>query len=359
MTDDPKYTDTEEYQKEIAEQYKRRVVKFDNEEIINSLKILGFDNIKVSDLTTTTAGNMNATYLTPNLVVKVNKGERPNYLSNKMVSDRLAGKSLVVKVLAYDYFDKTPFEILVMERAPGDSLLNDIFEFSEDEVKDLFRQVLTVINRMCEIKFDSFGWMNLEGKKFFPSFAEFLTYEFKINAQKVRDEKLCKPEDVDKVEAYFLKHVSVFNTSEKPTIMHRDLHMGNFLHEGTKLTAIIDFDWSMKGPKCGNLVSLLGFIDNPSQYTEGSEYFAKYKGKNFRYLLPVLKEELKDIFADKDLIRKLNLLFISDGIKWIGENWSAQWNADMIKGLLENEMPENDEGLNNTYPAKVLNSFTL
>jgi hypothetical protein len=135
--------------------------------------------------------------------------------------------------------------------------------------------------------------------------------------------------------------------------MHRDLHMGNFVHQGTTLTALIDFDWSMKGPKCGNLNSLLGFIDNPSQFTEGSDYFPKYKGKNFGFLLPLIRDAFPEVFADKQLIRKLNLLFVSDGIKWIGENWSAQWNKDMIQSLIANEIPDQDSGLGTTYPAQV------
>ena len=282
---DQKYTDTEEYQKEIAEQYKRRVIKFDNEEIIGNLKVLGFDGLKTGDLATTAAGNMNATYLTRELVIKVNKQVIPNYLSNKIISDKLSGKALVVTVLVYDFFDKTPFEMLVMKRESGHSLLDDIFEFSEDELKNIFRQVLKTINQICAVEFDSFGWLNFEGKQSFVSFSEFLTYEFKVNAQKIKAEELCEQEDLAKVEKYFLEHVSVFDSSTKPTIMHHDLHMGNFMHQGTKLTAIIDFDWSMKAPKMGNLVSLLGFIDNPSQFTEGSAYFEKYKGKNFHFLV--------------------------------------------------------------------------
>lgn len=349
-----KYTDSEEYQKEIAEQYKRRVLKFDNEEIVKNLRALGFNYIKAADLVTTSAGNMNATYITPELVVKVSKDKIPNYLSNKIVSDRLSGKALVIKVLAYDFFEKTPFEILVMKREPGNTLLDDIFELGKDELIDVFRQVLQTINKMSEVTFDSFGWMNYEGRQFFLSFSDFLKYEFKKNTEKIKNEKLCNDEDLNKVEQYFLKHVGVFDNGEKPTIMHRDLHMGNFMHQGTKLTALIDFDWSMKGPKLGNLKSLIAFIDDPAQFTEGSKYFKKYKGKNFHFLLPILKEELKDVFDDKDLIRKLNLLFLSDGIKWIGENWSQKWNDNMMKSLLQDEIPEAEIDLSNTYPAKVI-----
>ena len=347
------YTETEEYQKEIADQYKKRIGNFDINDVLEGLQKLGFD-VKADDLKTTTAGNMNTTYLTPDIVVKVNKQNIPNFLSNKIVSDRLSDKAPVVKVLAYDYFEKIPFEMLVMKRESGTTLLDDIFELKEDELKELFRQVLHAVKQIFNVKFDTFGWLNLEGKKSYQSFAEFLTYKFKKDAQKIRGEKLCMPEDLDKVEKYFLSHVQVFNTKELPTIVHRDLHMGNFLHDATKLTAIIDFDWSMKGPKIGSLPRLLGFIDNPSQYTEGSPYFEKYKGKNFRFLMPVLKEELKELFDDKDLLKKLSLLFISDGIKWIAENWSQKWNEDMMQAILTKEMPETKNDLQRTYSAQVL-----
>jgi hypothetical protein len=350
---DQKYVDSEEYQNEISQQYKERVSKFTREQVLEVLEMLNMPNLPTIDETVEAGtGNVNATYITNDLVVKLNqKKGHSDYLANKIVSDRFGTKLPVVNVLAYDDFEKTPFEVLVMERSKGAILLDDIIEMSEQDREIIFQQFLDVINHLFEIKFSDFGWINLDGKESYPTYAEFLSKEFNDHVSKIRAEKLCALEDIDKIEAYFKKHISIFDNCES-VFIHTDTHMGNILHEGTKLTALLDFDSSLKAPKVRAFNSLLGFIDNPQQYVEGTKDFPKFKGKNFHHLLPILKLKFPEIFADSQLSRKLNLIGIKEGIMWVSQNWSADWNAEMIKGLIENEISEDD--LSQTYHGKIL-----
>lgn len=351
-----KYVDSDEYQNEIAQQYKERVSKFTREQVLDVLKMLDIPNLpSIDEVVEAGAGNVNATYITNNLVIKLNqKIACPDYLANKIVSDHLASHSLVVRVIAYDNFKKTPFEVLVMERSNGKMLLDDIFDISEKDREIIFQQVLDVIEQLFEIKFSDFGSINLDGKESYATYSEYLTKEFNENIAKIRAEKLCTPEDIDKIEAYFKKHISIFDDCES-VFIHTDTHMGNILHEGTKLTALLDFDYSLKAPKVRALNSLLGFIDNPQQFVEGTKDFTKFKGKNFHHLLPLLQSKFPEIFADPLLLRKLNLIHIKEGIMWVSQNWSADWNAEMIKGLVENELPE--DNLGQTYYGMVLSKL--
>jgi hypothetical protein len=165
----------------------------------------------------------------------------------------------VVKVIAYDFFDKTTFEVLVMKKTKGIMLMDDIIEINEKSREIIFEQVLDVVCKLFEIKFEDFGWINSESKNSFSSYTAFLTNEFDDHVSKIKAEKLCSLENISKIEEYFRKHVTVFDKSEA-VFIHTDTHMGNILHEGNKLTAIIDFDHSLKAPKVRSLLSLLGFI---------------------------------------------------------------------------------------------------
>src|SRR3989338_3018538 len=154
---DQKYTDSDEYQKEIANQYKRRVVKFPASEVVKAAELLGI-TIQPDSLQEAVVGNVNATYLTPELVIKINQNrEEINYLSNKIISDRLSGRCPVVRVIAYDNFEKTEYEVLVMERAPGRLLLDDLPDLTPEDRETLFRQVLEVVKQMFGIPFSDFG----------------------------------------------------------------------------------------------------------------------------------------------------------------------------------------------------------
>lgn len=348
-----KYVESDEYQNEISQQYKKRVSKFTREQVLEVLEMLNIPNPPaINEIVEAGAGNVNATYITKDLVIKLNqKKGHPDYLANKIVSDHFGTQLPMVNVLAYDDFEKTPYEVLVMERSKGAMFLDDIVEMSEQNREIIFQQVLDVISHLFQIKFSDFGWINLDNKESYPTYAEFLNKEFNEHVFKIRAEKLCAPEDIDKIEAYFKKHISIFDSC-KSVFIHTDTHMGNILHEGIKLTALLDFDYSLKAPKVRALNSLLGFIDNPQQYVEGTKDFPKFKGKNFHHLLPILKLKFPEIFADSQLLRKLNLTGIKEGVMWVSQNLSADWNAEMIKGLIENELPEND--FSQTYHGKIL-----
>lgn len=349
-----KYFDSEEYQNEMAQQYKERVSKFSREQVLEVLELLNIPNLPaIDEIVEAGAGNVNATYLTADLVIKLNQRKgHPDYLANKIVSDRFGAQLPVVRVLAYDNFEKTSFEALVMERTKGHMLLDDIMEMSEKDREIIFQQTLDVIDKLFEIRFSDFGWITLDGIESYFTYAEFLSKEFDEHAAKIRAEKLCAPEDIDKIEAYFKKHVFIFDSGES-VFVHTDTHMGNILHVGTKLTALIDFDPALKAPKVRALNSLLGFIDNPQQYVEGTTDFSRFKGKSFYHLLTILQSRFPEIFADPQLLRKLNIILIKEGVMWVSQNWSANFNAEMIARLMENELPSSDD-LSQTYHGKIL-----
>ena len=118
-SNDTKYTESDKYQEEIQQQYKQRVVKFSPEEVIEVLRILDIPNLPtIDEIIEAKAGNVNATYITPNLVIKLNKNrQETDYLPNKIISDRFGNTEPVIKVLKYDNFEKTDFEVLVMEKS--------------------------------------------------------------------------------------------------------------------------------------------------------------------------------------------------------------------------------------------------
>jgi hypothetical protein len=154
-----------------------------------------------------------------------------------------------------------------------------------------------------------------------------------------------------------MKHIDIFD-DEQSVFVHTDLHMGNILHDGRHLKAVIDFDSAQKAPKARTLISLLGLIDNPQQFVEGTDDFPKYKGKDFYNLLPILKSELSDVFADPLLIQKLNIIGLCEGLMWVAGDWSAGFNEQMIASMIREETPESEGELSLTYHGKILSRLT-
>jgi hypothetical protein len=51
-------------------------------------------------------------------------------------------------------------------------------------------------------------------------------------------------------------------------------------------------------------------------------------------------------------LRKLNVIGLSEGVMWVSQNWSTDWNIEMIKRMIEEELPDND--LSKTYHGRFL-----
>jgi hypothetical protein len=331
--------------KEIADQYKERIAVFTNEEVVDIAKNLGFE-ISPDEIVEAEAGNVHATYITNDFVIKITKEKDKGYLPNKVVSDTFPDDP-VVHVLTHDVFEKTPYEVLVMKKSPGVTLQEDILELPKKEIEKLFSQVLDVVNKCFEIKSGSFGFVT-NPKQRFNSYKELQQSRFNGYIQKIREQKLAGEDDIKHIEAYFNQQVDILDGDEA-VFLHRDLHMGNMLHVGDKLTAIIDWDSAIYGPRYATLQSILGFINQPSQFVEGTPRYKDFKDVDFKYLMPLLREKLPEVFADEKLLQKLNLVGIVEGLMWVSQNWSEDWNKEMISNLVNKETPEDLSNLKDSY----------
>lgn len=350
------YFDSDEYQREIAAGYGERIASFPVTEVSGVLGALGFLDVDPRSINLATGGNIHATYLTPELVIKLNQDRAgSNYFANKFISDRLGDTAPIVQVLAYDNFEKTNFEALVMARTPGKVLQHDIFTMSETNLREVFSQVLEVVGQLSKITFDKFGefFPANESELSFPTYGALLREGFLGHIATIRQKQLAAEPDIKRVEQFVLDRLSLFD-KDRPVFVHTDLHMGNIMHDGNKLTAIIDFDHSQKAPAMVELATLLSFLGDPQQFVEGRPEWVQYKGKNFLHLLPILKGTVPELFQDPDLLKKLNLIYLTASTHLISENWSIKGNEVLMRDALENGLTDSDLGLSRTFYGRTL-----
>ena len=354
------FTNTEEYQQRVRDEYSKRNPKVQAAEVPSLIAALGIPGARAADIEQITYGNINATFSCRDLIVKINDRPEQRMLPNKVVSDLFADTpdARVVRVLAYDWHQRTPHEMLVMCRADGANLLAHAIDMPEAQLRSIFRQTCRLVARLHRIEFDTFGEINEVGAGGpNPSFAtcpEFLLAEFEANVAKIKSGRLADPDDMERIEHYFREHVSVFS-NERPVLVHNDEHFGNVLFTGDQLSSLIDWDSTLRGPAAQSLVMLLLMIDQPQCVVEGKPLFERYRGRQFYALLPDLKEELSNLFADRALLRKLNLLNIGEQLFWVGDAWSAQFGEELVANILSNELAEDDDSLQNTYAGRIIN----
>lgn len=345
------------YHEQIVERYKENNNCVDISLIPSILETLWFSNISEKQVFQPEFWNMTTTFITDELVVKIQPNSQEQcFLANVIASEKLFKELPVVEVLAYDFFEKTEFEVLIMKRSKWTLLADDIFELSKNDLENLFIQILQVVKSCSNITFSDFWWISNK-KPSYTTFSDQLKTEFSIDCAKIREQNLCSENDLEKIETYFYKKLNVFDNSES-VFCHVDIHMSNILHYKENLTALLDFDFSQKAPKIQMIPTILGFISKPEQFFEWSDKFEKYKWKSFLFLLPILIKEFSDIFSDLNVLQKLNILLIKELIMWISQDWSEYYNREQIQNILENELPKNEFELKTkTYAWKLLSKY--
>ncbi len=350
------YTESEAYQKEIAEQYKERNLTLEPREVVDILGKLGF-KVDEAAVAEAEAGNMNATFITPDYVIKVSNDLKSiSYSANKIVSDKLPDEK-VVRVITHDVRQNSEYEVLVMARAPGSMWLTQMPAMSKGENKKLFAEVLQVVIACRGIHVtDKFGWvtdiMADSENNGFETFRLQLESRLDTYVQKIAQQEDIDEEAVTKVAAYARDRLHLFD-NDVASFVHSDLHMGNVMQENGSVTAVIDWDSTQSAPSYRGLIPLIGLIDNPAQFVEGTPSYQAYKGKKFEYLYPELKSAFADELEDQKLPEKLNVLGIIDGLMWMSEDWSREWNKEMINNLSTRETPTNGD-VSNTYYGGIL-----
>lgn len=285
---------------------------------------------------------------------------------NKVISDRTKDRpnSPVVRVLDYDFKERTPYEILVMERAAGVPALQDLHQMSLEQVTSLFRQVIVEIRNICEqVTFDSYGDLNDDGGMRgtvgdFSTCSAFLLNGLENSVRKIREAGTLEEEDLQKLEAHVKKYVHVFDINEqRPVFANADTVWGNVLHEGDRLTALIDFDWSVRGPPSFWLPSLLCGIYHPASGMMPSEMelFPHLRGLRLPSLLSILRTELPNVMSDPHLVRKLNVYSVTIQLQFIASSPElAAGIKPFVRQTILRELAETEDELLDTMYGRIL-----
>lgn len=361
-----------------------------------------FAGVRESDVTRFTAGMVGQTFGVRSapepqqsgrqldLVLKVNADRRCLIFgANRLVSDYFARdeemRSKVVQVLAYDARERTPHETLVMRRSEGRLLIDDLLTIARADLEAVVRDALRLLRRLYSTNFEAstsehWDWGEFcEDEDTRPehqlhhcvtnsayNLHLFLKTVSRIRERRQKDEREVPvtEQQLEQLERYFREHVHVFDDpDERPVFIHTDVHWANILYHpavastagpgsesgsSAHLSALIDYDFCVRGVPLQALPAILGMIREPSSIIESEQHpnFKAFTRLDLSWLVPVVREELPELCAlgQRDL-RRLNLIYIRERLPYA--------NARGIERLLREELLD-DEHLADTLFARML-----
>lgn len=348
-----------EYHEALSDRYNQRKATISKAKLKTILQTLGF-YVELSDIEESRHGVNNRTFLTNDLVIKIrddvfSSRKSYKYFASKVVSDHFYPKLPVVNVLAYDHFDKTDYKVLVMKRRHGTVLIDGFLEMSPEVQKNFYRQLIRIGRKVAELKFDD--WGDIRNHDRYESFSRYLVAKVKKYCAARIEKNLVSAGDVLKIEKYFMDHHHIFDNEKESHFAHTDLTIANVLYEGDKITLLYDFDSALKGPEFMILPMLIASIDNLGIIVDGTRYYKSYQHQKFEHLYPVLREEMKKVLSDPNIVAKMNLVLISRGLRIVSEDRFHGWNKVIIDDILDDELVEDGSSYENTYYGKIFDKM--
>lgn len=215
---------------------------------------------------------------------------------------RLEGKIRVPRIIAFGEQDGFAYQI--QQFIPGQKLYALWKNLSLIEQENIVVELTDSLKLLHGMPQSFFGNARQDSKTY-ESWEAFLTDKFTHTLEEIKRLNLgMVPGIVEMAEEYFHEHKSALNGGV-PGLVHGDLHLVNVLANDGKLSAILDFEYSLQAPRDYELWPMEAFCLYPNDYAEENmEVFCAADYANFCLLI---KKHYPAIFEIPNLRERLNL----------------------------------------------------
>lgn len=226
-----------------------------------------------------------------------------------------------------------PVKYLLLEKIPGTNLINDWENFSKKEKESLFIQIAKELRGIHSLKANIFSPLTYTGLTF-STLGEAMDEHFNsFELERVNLKPKFKAA-LEFLEKYYRDNRSALDDPElKPACIHGDFHFGNIFHKDSRITGIIDWDWSGQMPKEYELYNILGFYIQPAKYVE--EKLEKEYREKLKQEIQWLREFYPELFVHPNLLQLIRLFFIpgfKDDFYW---HEKGRWNDGVMEDVLK------------------------
>ncbi len=274
-------------------------------------------------------------------IAKVNTSSTPRLQAHLEISHRCTNFPFIPRLIAYDDHALTPYEICILQKLPGENWAKILLSQTREEIISLWEEMMSAARLF---------WQNSQSPSQM-TFADHLQQTTTKRILWLKTQHSDWSDHLDLIEAFVKKHANLFETSPCGFV-HPDLHPGNILCMQGHLTGVVDLDEIYEGPQEGYLPTLLSFLERPGMFIPST--VADFSQTTFPFLYPSIKKAYADIWDLPVLIRKLNLLFISQSLQWMTERLSSAESLEFLQVILQRELPKNDNAYAQTYFARLL-----
>lgn len=126
-------------------------------------------------------------------------------------------------------------------------------------------------------------------------------------------------------------------------LIHRDMHFGNALVEGPRVTAILDFELAEVGPPDYELDTLYRFLRSPGDFV-GADFTGSVSRSRFASVWPRLRRGYPDLFNVPRLRERLCLYAMDYCFSCLLQVYTGHWGGAALENAVLDQLTEIFQG---------------
>lgn len=262
------------------------------------------EGINIQSIKPLQGGQINQVFLVNNsYVIRIGSGDAAfeRLRQETILLQSLESQICVPKVYSFGQFGDSVYQIQGFVRGQK---LHRIWKNLPPEQKDQIIEDLGSCLKLLHQR-TSTGYGRLSGGKMVHTWLEFCEHHLGATLDELKAYRIkLDPAIVELIQERFARDKEWLREGP-PSLIHRDLWLGNILAEGGKITAILDFEFSMYAPVDYELLLVEEFCLYPNDYAEdGNEV---YSAADFSDYLMLLKKHYPGLFVFQNLRKRLDL----------------------------------------------------
>ena len=234
----------------------------------------------------------------------------------------LHNKIPVPEIRAFGQLDDLVYQI--QRFLPGQKLISVWKDLPHNVQENLAAELAAYLKILHGMPLSFSGYVNQNGQRY-DAWVDLLTDQFKHILEEIKKINIrMAPGFIEMAENYFNENKHVLE-DRAPALLHGDLTMVNILVNEGKISAILDFEYSLQAPIDYELLVMEAFCLYPNDWAE--EEHEIYCTADFASYIPLLKKHYPALFEMPHLRQRVNLYHLvsalSSYLAWRKDNLST------------------------------------
>ena len=265
------------------------------------------ENLAVEKVERLSGGQVNYVFLVNDKYV-VRIGARENAFERLKeeteLLQRIENDIPVPKIYALGQYKNYAYQVQAFVK--GDALHHVWLYLSPKQKDNLVYELASYLRALHDRTFKKFGFCG--DSSGYDSWLEFCEARFYSTLEEVHALDIhIPPLILQTITGYFEQYKHVLQEAI-PVLVHHDLWLGNILVEDGKISAILDFEFSIQAPRDYELLLMEQFCLYPNDFAEDDGGI--YTTADFADYFQLLKKHYPELFEVRDLRKRLNLYHI-------------------------------------------------